>query len=115
MSRRKSGAEAKDSATLLNFAGASESSQIDAEQLLDEIDNLAVLLHEVKRQTDRIGAAADAIGDAILSRLDTGRTAAVSGSRTSRRIVPIQSKASGRLRTMPPRAEVTEVRSDLAK
>jgi len=75
-----------------------------AEELLDEIDNLALLLHEVRMQTDRIEAAADAIGDAILNRLDTTRATSASGSRTSRKTVTIQPKTSPRLRTILPRA-----------
>ena len=71
------------------FADA-DSARMEAEELLNEIDNLALLLHEVKRQTDRIEAAADAIGDAILSRLDD---APVASSRVSRRsILPMQPK-----------------------
>ena len=46
---------------------------------------LALLLHEVKKQSDKIEAAADAIGDAILSRLDDGHP--VASSRLSRRSI----------------------------
>lgn len=46
---------------------------MDAQELLKEIDNLALLLHEVKKQTDRIEAAADAIGDSILSHFGNHR------------------------------------------
>lgn len=68
-----------------------DSTRVDAEELLNEIDNLALLLHEVKRQTDRIEAAADAIGDAILSRLDDADP--VASSRLSKRsILPMQPK-----------------------
>jgi len=35
-------------------------------QLQDEIDKLALLVNEAKRQSDRIQAAADALGDAVL-------------------------------------------------
>ncbi len=36
-----------------------------AEELLKEVDSLALLLEEVKRQSQRIQAAADAIGDEV--------------------------------------------------
>jgi hypothetical protein len=35
------------------------------EELLKEVDSLALLLDEVKRQSEKIQAAADAIGDAV--------------------------------------------------
>ena len=62
-----------------------DSTRMEAEELLNEIDNLALLLHEVKRQSDKIEAAADAIGDAILSRLDDAHP--VASSRLSRRSI----------------------------
>ena len=46
--------------TASKFADA-DSTRMEAEELLNEIDNLALLLHEVKRQSDKIEAAADAI------------------------------------------------------
>jgi len=111
MSRKKPGVDARDNATLLNFADGTGSSQLSAEELLDEIDNLALLLHEVRRQTDRIEAAADAIGDAILNRLDTSRATSTSVSRTSRRTLSIQPKTSTRPRTLLPRAaEISDIR-----
>lgn len=36
-----------------------------AEELLKEVDSLALLLEEVKRQSQRIQAAADAIGEEV--------------------------------------------------
>ncbi len=42
-------------------------------QLQDEIDKLALLVNEAKRQSDRIQAAADALGDAVFE--DVGRAA----------------------------------------
>ncbi len=36
------------------------------QQLHDEIDRLALLVNEAKRQSDRIQAAADALGDDVL-------------------------------------------------
>jgi hypothetical protein len=110
MSRKKPGVDAKDNATLLKFVDGNGSSQIAAEELLDEIDNLALLLHEVRKQTDRIEAAADAIGDAILKRLDPARAASPSSSRTSGRVVSSEPKTSVRLRTLLPRvSQITDV------
>lgn len=37
-----------------------------AEELLKEVDSLALLLDEVKKRSERIQAAADAIGDRVL-------------------------------------------------
>jgi hypothetical protein len=69
--------------------------------LLQEIDNLALLLHEVKKQTDRIEAAADAIGDSILARL------AADGMPLSqlrvRAPIDVAPKTSARLRVLPAR------------
>jgi hypothetical protein len=110
MSKKKSGADARDSATLLKFADGNSSSQIATEELLDEIDNLALLLHEVRKQTDRIEAAADAIGDAIL-RVATARAVTASDSRVPKRMVSSQPRTSPRVRTMLPRvSEITDVR-----
>lgn len=73
-----------------NASKFADADRMEVEELLNEIDNLALLLHEVKRQSDKIEAAADAIGDAILSQLDD---AAAAGSRISRRsILPMQPK-----------------------
>ena len=99
MSNNKSRISAKGSTSLLNFVDAGNS-RMEAEQLLKEIDNLALLLHEVKKQTDRIEAAADAIGDAILSHLDKER----SPMANSRATKPKESRSNPRLRTMPSRA-----------
>ena len=45
---------------------------VQIQQLQDEIDKLALLVSEAKRQSDRIQAAADALGDAVLGDLDDG-------------------------------------------
>jgi hypothetical protein len=42
------------------------------QHLQDEIDRLALLVYEAKRQSDRIQAAADALGDAVLMDLENG-------------------------------------------
>jgi hypothetical protein len=41
--------------------------QAQAQQLQKEIDKLALLLYEAKKQSDRIQAVADAMGDAVFS------------------------------------------------
>jgi hypothetical protein len=81
----------------------------EAEQLLNEIDNLAILLHEVRKQTDRIGAAADAIGDAVLSHLEGARMQEIDSqeidSHNAKKTVSImQVKSGSRLRSLVPRA-----------
>ena len=58
---------------VLKLSGYVNGKRVRVEELLREIDNLAVLLHQVKLQTDKVEAAADAIGDAILNRLGTRR------------------------------------------
>lgn len=76
----------------------------EAEVLLNEIDSLALLLHEVRKQTDRIEAAADAIGDAILSALG-GETGALPSLPTGRRsVLSMPSKPDARPRTAVARA-----------
>jgi hypothetical protein len=42
------------------------------QHLQDEIDKLALLVNEAKRQSDRIQAAADALGDAVLISFEGG-------------------------------------------
>jgi len=103
MSPKKSGLDARDNATLLKFVQGNRSPQIATEELLDEIDNLALLLHEVRKQTDRIEAAADAIGDAILSRLVTPRAVSPTVSGIPKRMEASPSKTSTRMRTLFPR------------
>jgi hypothetical protein len=53
-------------AALSNSALSSREKINVAEELLKEIDDLAVLLDQVKKQSDRIQAMADAIGDSIV-------------------------------------------------
>ena len=99
MSSNRSRLSAKGGTSVLNFAGAGNS-RMEAEQLLNEIDNLALLLHEVKKQTDRIEAAADAIGDSILSHLNNKRAPMENLSAAKAQA----SRSNPRLRTMPSRA-----------
>lgn len=50
--------------------GPAKSSHL--QQLHDEIDKLALLVNEAKRQSDRIQAAADALGDAVFLNVGEG-------------------------------------------
>jgi len=49
--------------------------QAQLQHLQNEIDKLALLVNEAKRQSDRIQAAADALGDAVLLKLEGIRPA----------------------------------------
>lgn len=107
--RKKSGVNGGSSKNLsrvrANGAG------VEAEALLNEIDNLALLLHEVRKQTDKIEAAADAIGDAILTRLDPGRKTLGDVSRTTRRpVLSIPPKNSPRLRALQSAPQMNDAR-----
>ena len=103
MSHKKSGGDARSTLTLLKSAERNDSRRMEAEELLDEIDNLALLLHEVKQQTDRIEAAADAIGDAILCRVGPDR-ARPPVSHAAKRPVSMPAKTSARVRALSARA-----------
>jgi hypothetical protein len=102
MSRNKPALDARGKITLLKSVDVN-SAGMGAKELLDEIDNLALLLHEVKQQTDRIEAAADAIGDAILNRLGSNRASSY-GTHTTKRSIAMQPKNSSRVRSLPLRA-----------
>ncbi len=65
--------------------------QAQARQLLKEIDKLALLLYETKRQSDRVQAIADAMGDAILGNLEE-QLAALGGRKKP---TSVSSKAAG--------------------
>ena len=52
------------------------------QQLHDEIDKLALLVNEAKRQSDRIQAAADALGDDVLVNSGDGMLASANDKRT---------------------------------
>ena len=52
------------------------------QQLLDDIYRLALLVNEAKRQSDRIQAAADALGDDVLVNLGDGMLVSASDKRT---------------------------------
>lgn len=63
--------------------GKSFNRQVQLQQLQNEIDKLALLVNEAKRQSDRIQAAADALGDAVLLKLE-GVGPASNGEKHSR-------------------------------
>lgn len=52
------------------------------QQLHEEIDKLALLVNEAKQQSDRIQAAADALGDDVLVNLGDRMLASASDKRT---------------------------------
>jgi len=52
------------------------------QQLHDEIDKLALLVNEAKRQSDRIQAAADALGDDVFVNFGDGMLASANDKRT---------------------------------
>lgn len=107
MSANKSRIDSINKTRLLSFAESADSKRLQAKQLLNEIDNLALLLHEVRKQTDRIEAAADAIGDSILARLRAG-----AGSRTEEPGRPVFAPKSARVRALTPRSiQMNDVQS----
>lgn len=77
------------------------------QQFQDEIDKLAVLLAEVKRQGERIQAAADALGEAVLD-----HEAGSIGSRNSSKLESMAAKARSRSKvdkTFPLSAETPQI------
>lgn len=65
MSLYKMEAKAKRSSRKPSFPADQKMQR--AEELLKEVDSLALLLEEVKRQSQRIQAAADAIGEELFA------------------------------------------------
>jgi len=112
MPESKSRINGKGKNRFLKLADRAESRRAQAQELLNEIDNLALLLHEVKKQTDKIEAAADAIGDTILARLD------IDGMPRSplpgRSPISMPAKATARLRSLPARAAQTHIARPLS-
>jgi hypothetical protein len=82
---------------LLKFKKAVNGKSVQVEELLTEIDNLAVLLHRVREQTDKIEAAADAIGDSLLNRLHNDTPASVASRRDAQRVESTQPNGSVRM------------------
>lgn len=86
--------ELKNKKGLLSGADSSARSA-GVQQLHDEIDKLALLLAEVKRQSDRIQGAADALGEAA------GEAASISSRDGSK---PESTAAKARTRSKDDRA-----------
>ncbi len=92
-------------AIALSGAGLTGKEKIKlAEELLKEIDDLAVLLDQVKKQSDRIQAMADAIGDSIIdstNRTICGSSALVHGRSKSEFSTAARVRPRLRLETFP--------------
>lgn len=58
--------------------------QAQIRQLQEEIDKLALLVNEAKRQSDRIQQAADALGDAVVIRLEQSNLGSGAGDKRAR-------------------------------
>jgi len=69
MFENKANSEARRAKSLSRLDSRQRIRQIQIQQLQQEIDQLALLVLEAKKQSDRIQAAADALGDAELSEL----------------------------------------------
>jgi hypothetical protein len=54
---------------------------LQLQRLQEEIDKLALLVNEAKCQSDRIQAAADALGDAVFAEIDAAMLSAGNGKR----------------------------------
>lgn len=83
---------------VLRFTPRAPITPAQAQRLLRELDQLALLLDEVKRQTERVEAAADAIGDALIRQLDAVSTKAGRGKSAMR----AGAKANTRARVLHP-------------
>lgn len=57
---------------------------IRSRRLLKEVDTLALLLEEVKQQTEKIQAQADAIGDFVIESLNSDKPPALSSEQAKR-------------------------------
>ena len=82
---------------LLKFKKNLDGKRAQVAELLTEIDNLAVLLQQVRVQTDKIEAAADAIGDSLLQRLHTDTTTPAASRRNTQRVEPTHLDGSVRM------------------
>jgi hypothetical protein len=69
MPENKQSSENKNKRTFKSSSNASIR-RSQAQQLQTEIDKLALLLYETKKQTDKLQAVADAMGEAVLRNLD---------------------------------------------
>jgi len=99
MADNKRNSDGKNKAFLVKSAPPPLVSRAQADHLQKELDHLALLLDEVKRQTEKVEAAADAIGDALISQLhiaaeeksrrrDGSHSGAKTGSRRSSGSLP---------------------------
>lgn len=75
MSETRSRSEDKKKIIVLKSCSNPSIKRARAEQLQKELDSLALLLEQVKKQADKVGAAADALGEAVIGNLDLGATA----------------------------------------
>jgi hypothetical protein len=73
------------------------------QRLQDEIDKLALLVHEAKKQSDRIQAAADAFGDLILLDPESTGASDIHG-RDDKFERPLKSSATAKSRTRASRS-----------
>jgi transposase len=69
MTQNKRRSEAKNKAFVVRSNPRPVVSRAQADQLQKELDHLALLLDQVKRQTEKVEAAADAIGDVLIGQL----------------------------------------------
>lgn len=79
---------------------SAESAKIrNAQELLKEVDSLALLLDEVRKQSERIQAAADALGDEVFQDLRPSKTSALSADGQTNGGTPIGLKLVARSRS----------------
>lgn len=82
---------------------SSSSREGQIQRLQDEIDKLALLVHEAKIQSDKIQAAADAFGDLML--IDTGDAGASEADGHDGKFQPrLKGSNMARSRTRPSRS-----------
>jgi len=74
MSESRSRTEARNKIFVLKSYSNPTVKRAQVQQLQKELDSLALLLDQVIKQTDRVAAAADAIGDALIGDLEMGRS-----------------------------------------
>jgi hypothetical protein len=93
----------KNKMALLRSTSTSSVRETQVQRLQDEIDKLALLVHEAKKQSDRIQAAADEVGDLILLDADSGRAFNL-GRHDGKYEVPVKSSTTARSRTRASRS-----------
>ena len=70
MAADKRNSDGMNKTFLVKSAPRPPASRTQADHLQKELDHLALLLDEVKRQTEKVEAAADAIGDTLTGQLN---------------------------------------------